>query len=260
MLASTLSSCYNVGMDGNFVFESEREVSSAFIDSSLRMGVAQSVLLVQDNLTECFNAMECDGVIYREKFNAFWVFTKTRVHFVRRPSWREVVTARTFPIDNLGMRTHVNTEILDGQGKTLLLANQEACVLSLENHRPLKITGLPYPRENFREAVFKEPFERFPTDFTEEDFAFEQTVRSCHIDMSHHMNNIEYIKLALCVFTDDFLLAHDISDLEVHYTGESREGQLLRVYAKKAPTGEDKTFIRIMECERCVFECCLKFA
>lgn len=242
----------------DLIFESEREISSAFIDSSVRMGVAQSVLLVQDNLTECFGVMGCDGVVYREKFNTFWVFTKTKVHFTRRPSWREIVTARTFPIDNLGMRTHVNTEIVDRDGNQLLVANQEACVLSLENHRPVKITSLPYPKEGFPAAVFEEPFERFPSDFTEEEFVFEQPVRSCHIDMSRHMNNIEYIKFALCVFSDDFLQSHEITDLEVHYTGESREGQILRVYRRDCPDCRGKTFIHIREGDRCVFECCVK--
>ena len=247
-------------MYNNLTFESEREISSAFIDSSVRMGVAQSVLLVQDNLTECFNAMGCDGVIYREKFNDFWVFTKTKVHFERRPDWREIVTARTFPIDNLGMRTHVNTEIVDKNGKRLLAANQEACVLSLETHRPVKITTLPYPKEGFPPAVFNEPFVRFPSDFSESEIVFEQQIRSCHIDMSHHMNNIEYIKFALSVFTDDFLQSHEISDLEVHYTGESKEGQILRVYRRDDADCEGKTFIHIKEGERCVFECCVKFS
>ncbi len=245
-------------MSNNLIFEAPREISSAFIDSSVRMGVAQSVLLVQDNLTESFNAMGCDGVIYREKFNDFWVFTKTKVHFERRPDWREIVTARTFPIDNLGMRTHVNTEIVDKDGKRLLVANQEACVLSLETHRPVKITTLPYPKEGFPEAVYNEPFERFPSDFTEEEFVFEQVIRSSHIDMSHHMNNIEYIKLAMCVFTDDFLLSHEVTDLEVHYTGESKEGQTLRVYRRDAADCPGKTYLHIKEGERCVFECCLK--
>ena len=247
-------------MNNNLIFESQREISSAFIDSSVRMGVAQSVLLVQDNLTECFNAMGCDGIIYREKFNDFWVFTKTKVHFERRPYWREIVTARTFPIDNLGMRTHVNTEITDKAGKRLLAANQEACVLSLETHRPVKITTLPYPKEDFPEAVFNEPFERFPSDFTEDELAFEQVIRSCHIDMSHHMNNIEYIKFALSVFSDDFLQSHEITDLEVHYTGESREGQTLKVYRREASDCAGKTFVHIKESGRCVFECCIKFA
>ena len=244
----------------NLTFTSGREVSSAFIDSSVRMGVAQSVLLVQDNLTECFNAMGCDGVIYREKFNDFWVFTKTKVHFLRRPDWREIVTAKTFPIDNAGLRTHVNTEILDGNGCRLLVANQEACVLSLENHRPQKLTELPYPKENFPAPVFNEPFERFPSDFTEDEFVFEQIIRSCHIDMSRHMNNIEYIRLALCVFDDDFLQSHEITDLEVHYTGESRERQLLRVFRRDDAVIQGKTYVHIKESDRCVFECCVRYA
>ena len=246
-------------MNNSLIFSTEREISSAFIDSSVRMGVAQAVLLIQDNLTESFNAMDCDGVIYREKFNAFWVFTKTKVHFNRRPDWREIVTAKTFPIDNLGMRTHVNTELVDKEGKSIITANQEACVLSLENHRPLKITNLPYPKENFPPAVFTEAFERFPSDFTDNDFVFEQVIRSSQIDMSHHMNNIEYIKLALCVFSDGFLQSHEITDLEVHYTGESKEGQLLKIYKKTAPDDERKIYIQIKETDRCVFECCILF-
>lgn len=243
----------------NLIFTSEREISSAFIDSTVRMGVAQSVLMVQDNLTECFNAMGCDGVIYREKFNDFWVFTKTKVHFLRRPDWREIIIAKTFPINNAGMRTHVNTEFLDKDGKQILLANQEACVLSLETHRPQKLTELPYPKENFPAPVYNEPFERFPSDFKEDEFVFEQIIRSCHIDMSHHMNNIEYIKLALCVFNDDFLQSHEITDLEVHYTGESREGQILKVFRRDDTETIGKTYIHIKESNRCVFECCVSF-
>ena len=49
------------------VFTKQRYVSSAFIDSSLKMGIAQSVLMIQDNVTECFYTLGCDGVLYREK-------------------------------------------------------------------------------------------------------------------------------------------------------------------------------------------------
>ncbi|MCH5293111.1 MAG: hypothetical protein J1E07_05220 [Treponema sp.] len=256
-------------MSNPLIFESERVISSAFIDSSVRMGVAQAVLLVQDNLTECFNALGCDGVVYRKDFGAFWVFTKTKVRFVRRPDWREVVTARTFPVDNAGMRTHVNTEILDKNGSRILTANQEACVLSLENHRPRRLAELPYPKDDFPAPVAQMDFSRFPSDFTEDEFVFEQKIRSCHIDMSRHMNNIEYIKFALSVFSDDFLQTHEVTDLEVHYTGESREDQTLRIYRRDVPcdfpdspdsSAGLKTYIHIREENRCVFECCVEFA
>ena len=75
--------------------------------------------------------------------------------------------------------------------------------------------------------------------------------------MSHHMNNIEYIKLALSVFSDDFLQSHEITDLEVHYTGESKEGQILKVYKKEDSEKPGKVYIHIKESGRCVFESCL---
>ena len=74
--------------------------------------------------------------------------------------------------------------------------------------------------------------------------------------MSRHMNNIEYIRLALNVFDDDFLQANEVAEIEVHYTGESREGQMLRVFRHDE---NDATFIAIQESERTVFEMKIKF-
>jgi acyl-ACP thioesterase len=195
-------------------------------------------------------------VVYREKYKAFWVFTKSKLHFEKRPVWREKIDASTFPIDNAGFKAHINTILCDKNGETLITANQEACVLDLEKHRPVKLTGLNYPKENFPEPVFTQPFEKFDSDFTEEDFKYEQVIRSQHIDMSHHMNNIEYIKLALNVFSDDFLLTHEVKNLEVHYTGESKEGQTLKIYSK---TSGNTTVVVINESERCVFEMKIEF-
>lgn len=243
-------------MPEKLVFEQSRKISSAFIDSSVKMGIAQSVLLVQDNLTECFNMLECDGVIYREKFNAFWVFTKSRLHFFKRPGWREIVSAATFPVNNAGMKTHINTILKTDNGETLITANQEACVLDLESRRPIRLTTLPYPKDNFPESVMKEPFEKFEIEFSESDFVYEQIIRSQHIDMSRHMNNIEYIKLGLNVFSDDFLESHEAKTLEVHYTGESREGQVLKIYKKDI---DGKTFVKINESTRSVFEMMIDF-
>lgn len=243
-------------MENELIFTQNRKVTSAFIDSTVKLGIAQAVLMVQDNLTECFSKLQCDGVVYREKFNVFWVFTKTKMHFERRPDWREEIIASTFPINNAGMRTHVNTILKDLDGKTLAKANQEACVLDMEKHRPVKLTTLPYPTEGFPDAVFTEPFERLNQEMTEDDFVYEQVIRSQHIDMSHHMNNLEYIKLGLNVFSDDFIESHEVQNLEVHYTGESKEGQTLRIYRKEE---NGAYIIKIKESDRFVFEMKINF-
>ena len=253
--------CYNNVMSENLIYKSDRTISSAYLDSSVRLGVAQAVLMIQDNLTECFNMMNCDGIMYKERYNAFWVFTKTKVHFFRHAAWRENITAATFPIDNCGMRSHINTVLAGADGEKIAVANQEACVLDFERHRPVKITDLDYPKEGFPEAVYNEPFQRFPSDFSEDEFVYEHTVRSQQIDLSHHLNNIEYIKLALNCFSEEVLLTREVSDLEMHYTGESKEGQVLRIFKKETDEGY---FFRIFEVSsgekpRSVFEMMLKF-
>ncbi len=105
----------------NYVYENKKEISSAFIDSSVRLGTAQTTVLVQDNVTECFKSFGCDGVTYKKKFNAFWVFSKAKFKFFSRPAWNDFVTVKTFPINNSGIRTNINTQIVDSTGK--LVAN-----------------------------------------------------------------------------------------------------------------------------------------
>jgi acyl-CoA thioesterase FadM len=241
----------------NLVYENKKEISSAFIDSSVRLGTAQTTVLVQDNVTECFKSFDCDGVTYKKKYNAFWVFSKAKFKFFSRPAWNDFVTVKTFPINNSGIRTNINTQIIDSQGKPVANVKQEACVLSFENHRPVKLSNVEFPAEGFPDPVLDEPFERFPSDFTEDEFVYDQVIRYCHIDMSHHMNNCEYVRLALSVFSEEYLLAHELTEMEVHYTGESREGQTLKIYRRDCADCPGKTYVHIKEGERCVFECCL---
>jgi acyl-ACP thioesterase len=241
----------------NYIYENKKEVSSAFIDSSVRLGTAQTTVLVQDNVTECFGSFGCDGVTYKKKYNAFWVFSKAKFNFFSRPAWTDFVTVKTFPINNSGIRTNINTQIVDSAGKLVANVKQEACVLSFENHRPMKLESVEFPAEGFPEPVLDEPFERFPSDFTEDEFVYDQVIRYCHIDMSHHMNNIEYIKVALNVLSVKEIEEREPLDLEVHYMGESMEGQTLSVRHAKV---DGASYMKIFnEDERAVFEMKLTF-
>jgi hypothetical protein len=59
---------------------------------------------------------------------------------------------------------------------------------------------------------------------------YRQKVLPQHIDMSHHMNNIEYVKLALNVFSAEDLELCIPSMLEVHFMGETHEGQEVTIF------------------------------
>jgi Acyl-ACP thioesterase. len=73
-------------------------------------------------------------------------------------------------------------------------------------------------------------FDRFNVKSEEYVEIYQQKVLPQHIDMSHHMNNIEYVKLALNVFSASDLELCIPAALEIHYLGESKEGQTMRVF------------------------------
>ena len=243
-------------MSVNVTYTTERKISSAYLDSSVRLGISHAAKMIQDNVTECFGSFSCDGVTYKQKYNAFWVFTKAKFSFADFPAWKETVTTTSFPVDNGGLRTHINTVIKDKEGRAVITANQVACVLSFETHRPVKLDQVGFPSENLPQAVFTAPFERFAVDAAEYEFVYEQKVRYSLIDMSHHVNNTEYINLALDVFTEEYLLSHPIKELEVHYTGETKEGETLKVYKC---TKDSLTYVQIKVEDRLVFECYFLF-
>lgn len=243
-------------MSSSLVFTQKRKVTSAFMDSSAKMGISQSVLMVQDNLTECFGMLNADNYVYKEKFNSFWVFTKNKLHFTRRPSWREEFTAQTFPVNNKGFRTDVNSVFIDNDGQNILTSNIECCCLDFDKHRPVKLSNNGFPTEDFPTPVLTDSFEKFEVEYDENDFVYEQVIHSQMLDMSHHMNNTEYVKLAVNVFSDEFINSHEPKDLEVHYIGESKENQCLRIYCKEV---DDNFYVRITENQRTVFEMKISF-
>lgn len=234
----------------NLIYKRTRVVSSVFLDSEIKLGIAQIIMMIQDNLTECFGLYNCDGVILKQQ-GKFWVVHKTRVHFNKRPDWRTKINVETFPVSNSGIRTNMNTVFTDEIGNVLITANQECCVLDNEKHRPVKLSLLPFPKENYPAKQFLYDFEKFEIDESDYQVVYEQKIRSQSIDMSHHLNNTEYIKLALNVFDTSFLEEHKVCDLEAHYLEETQEGQTLVIaFAEK----EGIYFIRITESNHLKFE------
>lgn len=211
------------------VFQKQRTITSAYIDVSGKMGIAQTVLMVQDNFTENFGAIRQDNFCVHEK-GAYWVIYKAKFKFFQRPFWRDKVITTSFPADNAPIRTYENTAITTLEGEPIILAVQEACCLDLERHRPVKLSAVDFPMEGAPEPFMDSKFTKFPVTPEEYVEVYRQKVLPQHIDMSHHMNNIEYVKLSLNVFSSEDLELCIPSMLEVHFMGETHEGQEVRIF------------------------------
>lgn len=235
-------------INNEMIYTQNRSINSANLDWSIKLGVAQAQLMIQDCMTECFGQIKCDNLSLM-KLGYFWVLTKSKMKIFKRPGWRDIIETSSFPINNSGIRTHVNTVFRDIKGELLLASNQELCLLDVEKHRPVPLTSVPYPSDNFPKAVVDGNFERILFTDSEYTEVYEQVIRCSNLDMLHHLNNTEYVKFALNVFPEAFLLEHEIDEIEVHYKAESKEHQTLRILRKDAG---NIVYIRIKEAERCV--------
>lgn len=211
------------------VFQKQRTITSAYIDVSGKMGIAQTVLMVQDNFTENFGSIKMDNFCVNEK-GGYWAIYKAKFKFFKRPFWRDKVVTTSFPADSAPIRTYENTAITTVEGEPIILAVQEACCLNLETHRPMKLSAVDFPAEGSPEPFMDNKFSKFPVEPEEYQEVYRQKVLPQHIDMSHHMNNIEYVKLSLNVFSASDLELCIPSMLEVHFLGETREGQEVTIF------------------------------
>ena len=216
------------------IWQKETTVSSAFTDSTSQLGIAQTCYLLQDGFTECLGDMGYDGITVRKKYNACWVVTKSKIQFIRRPVWNEKIVVTSYPNGNSGVRTHVVTEIADKRGERLVQAVQELCVIDLSTHKLMRLSKLDFPKEGFpRGGSLSLP--GVPNGapdpqvdaFNETGTQYQQKIYSQHIDMSNHVNNVEYIKMALNLFPTTTFRTHDITFMESSFLDECPEGSLL---------------------------------
>ena len=202
-------------------------------DRKVNLSVLNSLYLIQDMMTEYFGFLKSDNIILKSENNAIWVLAKTKVHFNKYPKWRDLIEGTVFTTGIKPIRVETEAQFKDKDNNVLFYANQETCVIDLTDRKIRKINTVNYPTGvQIKEGINKEKYLRLNTEFTEADKVYEQKIHSTDIDFSYHTNNVSYVKLIINSLNSDFLDSNKITDFEIHYINESKEGQKLSVYKK----------------------------
>ena len=202
-------------------------------DRKVNLSVLNSLFLIQDMMTEYFGFLKSDNIILKSENNAIWVLAKTKVHFNKYPKWRDLIEGTVFTTGVKPIRVETEAQFKDKDNNVLFYANQETCVIDLTDRKIRKINTVNYPTGvQIKEGINKEKYLRLNTEFTEADKVYEQKIHSTDIDFSYHTNNVSYVKYILNSLNSDFIDSHKITDFEVHYINESKEGQKLSIYKK----------------------------
>lgn len=202
-------------------------------DRKVNLSVLNSLYLIQDMMTEYFGFLKSDNIILKSENNAIWVLAKTKVHFNKYPKWRDLIEGTVFTTGIKPIRVETEAQFKDKDNNVLFYANQETCVIDLTDRKIRKINTVNYPTGvQIKEGINKEKYLRLNTEFTEADKVYEQKIHSTDIDFSYHTNNVSYVKYILNSLNSDFIDSHKITDFEIHYINESKEGQKLTIYKK----------------------------
>ncbi len=217
-----------------YEYKKEYQINYTELDQNLELGVFSAIILQQNMGTEYFGTLKSDNIILKNENNAIWVVSKTKVHFNKYPTWRDIVYGRTYTTKLKPIRVEMETTFTNEKGENLFVTKQESCAIDLNTRKIRKIDTVNYPKDmEIEENTLVEPFLKLNESFSENDFVYEQKIFSTDIDFSRHTNNASYVKFILNTLSCQFLDKNKVTDFEIHYINESGEGQKLKIYKKE---------------------------
>ena len=210
------------------------KVDYSLVDKNTNLRITECFNLAQNNATEYFQKFNGDNIYVKENYNFVWVVSKSKIHIFKNSSWLDILEGDSYTSLVKPIRIETETKFKDKKGDLIFVANQESCLLDIDSRRIRKIDTINFPEDlEIDETLFERNYQRLNDTFDENDFVYEQKIYSQDIDFSRHVNNAIYVRFIMNSLSNDFLDNIDITDLEMHFIAESKEGQTLKIYKKE---------------------------
>ncbi len=186
-----------------YTFDSRIRYSE--IDSEGRLTLPALLNYFQDAST--FQSEDLGvGLKYAQDLHLGWVLSSWQIVVQRYPSLCERVTIGTLPYDFKGFMGSRNFMMMDERGEYIAKANSLWTLLNTDTGKPSKPTELmleKYPLE-----------EKIPMNYAPRKIAIPEggrmdeplVVKKYHLDTNHHVNNGQYISMAMEYLPESFVI------------------------------------------------------
>ena len=223
------------------IYTNSTYVRGSQCDPEVKLSIIAIFELIEDSLTELLGSMHIDGVTAMKKYGAMWVFSKNTLRIDRRPDWLEKFEVKSYISKHSPLRLFLDTEATDECGNRLFASRVELCALDLETGRIRKPDTLGFREEMENPEPLKDlDFFRFSK--TQPEKLESVTVRTMNLDYCSHTNNVEYVRFILNTYPSAHFREYGISAIEMHYLGQSFEGDNLDL-EKLTNDGSEQFFI-----------------
>lgn len=206
-----------------YVFDSKIRYSE--IDADGKLSMAALINYFQDCST--FQSEELGvGIQYLGERHLAWVLVSWQIEVERYPRLCERVTVGTKPYEMKAFLGNRNFLMMDSQGRLLAKANSVWTLLDMETGRPYRV-----PAEISEKYPLEEPLEMKPLGRKIQmpsggDFLTPVTVGREHLDTNHHVNNQQYLAIAMRYLPEKFT----IGSLRAEYKKQAHLGDQLVPY------------------------------
>ncbi len=220
------------------IYRRNEPIRAGQMDTLRRLNLPHTIELFQDMTAAHSELLQISNRRMHEKSDAFWVVTRMKLRFYQPLFFPEEITCETWPLMPGTLACGRCYRILK-DGATAVEGRSEWLLLDRRTHSPRRVDTTCYPltEEHETSVVLPEPFLRFKETLGEEDLVYETTVRSSDIDMSHHTNNVQYVRMMMNALSVSEWEALTPRTFEIRYERESREGDPLQIARRAVPDG-----------------------
>lgn len=206
-----------------------QKVGASMTDPQANLSVIGSFQIVEDAVTGLLGEHGLDNITLKGKYNAAWVFAKNKVKVLEKIGWNEEFHVECFISSITRAAVNMDTAIRNKAGKLCVYSRAQLCMLDLAAGRIRKV-----PEFDMGDGLITQQPEKdivFAGFQNRELFPVGQVrVNYTNIDFSRHTNNIEYIRFMLDTYTVQELEERPVKEMEISYTGQSYENDVLAIY------------------------------
>jgi acyl-ACP thioesterase len=167
-----------------------------------------------------------------EKIGIFWVLSKIYYKVIKPIKVDQTVTVTTWPLQSgkiICDRDFLITDTISGD--LLIKATSKWCVLDRKTHRPMPTKLLNFDLSAFkteRALDYNIPQIKIDANFNKTD---EKNIDIDYtdLDFNMHVNNIKYADFVMRLFTAEEMAEKTVSDFEINYIKECREGEQIKL-------------------------------
>jgi acyl-ACP thioesterase len=199
----------------------EYHVNSYFTDLKKQLSLPAVFYFLQESALKHAESYNFGWKTMSEN-RLFWALSRIKLQIDEYPSLEDSIFVETWSKEPDMIMAHRDFEIFSSDDKKLLSATSAWLMLSMDNRKPQRIAvmkehfPIPCNRNAIDVRLEKLPQHKIMSD----DYPVNRVPYSA-IDMNGHVNNTLYIQWVIDAFPVDYILNHDVCEIEVNYLHEA---------------------------------------